>query len=249
MQKEYNLYDNEEFFDGYKKLRSNKMSANDVEEKPALFAKMPSLKGKSVLDLGCGYGENCKMFSQMGAKYVLGIDISEKMLSVANEQNSLPNIEFKKISMNNLAELDAKFDVVVSSLAFHYIEDFSTLIYSIKNLMNDGGILLFSQEHPIATAPKSGIKWKTNGEYVEGMLLTDYSEEGVRDINWIIEHVIKYHRKTSTIINTIINHGFVIIEVDEPSVSDEIIKKEPCLSRCLQAPDYLIVKAKLPNEK
>lgn len=249
MQKEYNLYDNQEFFDGYRKLRSNKMSANNVEEKPALFAKMPSLKGKSVLDLGCGYGENCKVFSEMGAKYVLGIDISEKMLSVAKKQNASPNVEFRKMSMNNLAELDVKFDVVISSLAFHYIENFNSLICSIKNLMNSDGILLFSQEHPITTAPKSGIKWKTNGEYVEGMLLTDYSEEGMRDVSWIIEHVIKYHRKTSTIINTIINHGFVIIEVDEPSVSDEIIQKEPCLSRCLHVPDYLMVKAKLPSEK
>lgn len=249
MQKEYNPYDNPEFFDGYKELRSNKMSANNVEEKPALFAILPSLEGKRVLDLGCGYGENCKTFSQMGAEYVLGIDISEKMLSVAKEQNALPNIEFKRMSMNNLAELDAKFDVVVSSLAFHYIEDFSALICAIKNLLNDGGILLFSQEHPIATAPKSGIKWKTNGELVEGMWLTDYSQEGLRDIPWIIEHIIKYHRKTETIINTIIHHGFVIMEVNEPCVSEEIIQKEPCLSRCLHAPDYLIVKAKLPDKR
>ena len=247
MQKEYNLYDNQEFFDGYKKLRSNKMSANNVEEKPALFALMPPLDGKCILDLGCGYGENCKIFSEMGAKSVLGIDISEKMLSVAKEQNSLSNVRFKRLNMNNLAELDEKFDVVVSSLAFHYIEDFDALICSIKNLMNDGGILLFTQEHPIATAPKSGIKWKTNGDFVEGMMLTDYSNEGVRDVEWIVNHVIKYHRKTSTIINTIINQGFVIIEIDEPCVSNEIIQREHCLSRCLHSPDYLIVKAKLSN--
>ena len=247
MQKEYNLYDNQEFFDGYKKLRSNKMSANNVEEKPALFALMPPLDGKCILDLGCGYGENCKTFSEMGAKSVLGIDISEKMLSVAKEQNSLSNVRFKRLNMNNLAELDEKFDVVVSSLAFHYIEDFDALICSIKNLMNDGGILLFTQEHPIATAPKSGIKWKTNGDFVEGMMLTDYSNEGVRDVEWIVNHVIKYHRKTSTIINTIINQGFVISEIDEPCVSNEIIQREHCLSRCLHSPDYLIVKAKLSN--
>ena len=177
----------------------------------------------------------------------MGIDISEKMLSVAKEQNSLSNVRFKRLNMNNLAELDEKFDVVVSSLAFHYIEDFDALICSIKNLMNDGGILLFTQEHPIATAPKSGIKWKTNGDFVEGMMLTDYSNEGVRDVEWIVNHVIKYHRKTSTIINTIINLRFVIIEIDEPCVSNEIIQREHCLSRCLHSPDCLIVKAKLSN--
>lgn len=40
----------------------------------------PGLKGKTVLDLGCGFGDNCKQFSKMGAKIVIGIDISEKML-------------------------------------------------------------------------------------------------------------------------------------------------------------------------
>lgn len=248
MQKEYNLYDDQAFFDGYKKLRSNKMSANDVEEKPALFALMPSLEGKAVLDLGCGYGENCKTFSQLGAKYVLGIDISEKMLAVANAQNTMPNVEFKQLSMNSLSQLEGKFDVVVSSLAFHYIADFTALIGAIKNLLNDGGILLFTQEHPIATAPVSGINWKTNGEYVEGMLLTDYAQEGQRDVRWIVEHVIKYHRTTATIINTLIDQGFTILRIDEPTVSAEIIQKEPCLSRCLHAPDYLMVKARLTGK-
>jgi len=239
------LYDDEKFFAGYQKLRSNEMSANNVEEKPALFAMMPPLEGKSVLDLGCGYGENCKKFSQLGASYVLGIDISKKMLSVAKEQNTLPNVEFRELSMCDLRELDRKFDVVVSSLAFHYIEDFDALMSAIKQVMNDEGILLFSQEHPVATAPIGGIRWKTNGKYTEGMLLTDYAQEGLRDVQWIVDHVIKFHRKTSTIINTIIKEGFVILEIDEPSVSEEIIEKEPCLSRCLHAPDYLFVKAQL----
>ena len=40
--------------EGYKKLRSNQYSANNVEEKPALFSLSPELTGKSVLDFGCG---------------------------------------------------------------------------------------------------------------------------------------------------------------------------------------------------
>lgn len=245
MQKEQNIYDDEKFFKGYLELRSNEMSANNVEEKPALFAMMPSLQGKRVLDLGCGYGENCKIFAEMGASYVLGIDISKKMLSIAREKNSFPNVEFKELSMSNLTEPACKFDVIVSSLAFHYIADFTSLISSIKSVMNEGGILLFSQEHPVATAPLNGIEWKKSGNYVEGMLLTDYSREGLRNIHWIVDGVIKYHRKTSTIINTLINQGFTIIELDEPTVSDEIIEKEICLSRCRHAPDYLFVKAQL----
>lgn len=48
-----NIYDNEIFFEGYKKIRDNEVNANNLFEIPALFSMMPELKGKRVLDLGC----------------------------------------------------------------------------------------------------------------------------------------------------------------------------------------------------
>ncbi len=66
--KDQNIYDNDEFFDGYKKLRENPIAANDIVEKPALFLLCPDFVGKTVLDLGCGYGENCQEFSRSGAR-------------------------------------------------------------------------------------------------------------------------------------------------------------------------------------
>ncbi len=46
MKKSQNIYDNEIFFEGYKKLRNNKNSLNVIEEKPALFSLTPSLNSK-----------------------------------------------------------------------------------------------------------------------------------------------------------------------------------------------------------
>jgi SAM-dependent methyltransferase len=68
-----NIYDNPVFFDGYKKLRDNPNNANILEEKPALFSLSPDLCNKNVLDLGCGYGENCAAFKRLGAYKVVGI--------------------------------------------------------------------------------------------------------------------------------------------------------------------------------
>jgi len=70
MSKSQNIFDNEIFFEGYKKLRDNPYCANNLEEKPALFSLSPDLNGKSVLDLGCGYGENCAEFKRLGATKV-----------------------------------------------------------------------------------------------------------------------------------------------------------------------------------
>ena len=86
-----NIYDNETFFEGYKKIRENEANANNVFEIPALFSLLPNLKGKSVLDLGCGFGEHCKGFIKKGAAKVVGVDISEKMLEVAREECHKPD--------------------------------------------------------------------------------------------------------------------------------------------------------------
>lgn len=46
-----NIYDNEIFFEGYKRIRENEANANILFEIPSLFSMMPDLKGKRVLDM------------------------------------------------------------------------------------------------------------------------------------------------------------------------------------------------------
>ena len=117
MSKSQNIFDNQEFFDGYKRIRSNRYSANNLEEKPALFSLSPDLSAKAVLDLGCGYGKNCAEFKERGASRVLGIDISEKMLEVATAEH--PDIEFLRADMSDLSFVKEKYDVVFSIKDFY----------------------------------------------------------------------------------------------------------------------------------
>ena len=249
MRNQQNIFDNATFFQGYQLLRKNKFCANDVEEKPALFSLIPELKGKRVLDLGCGFGENCKKYAEMGAEYILGIDISEKMLEIARKENAHPQVEYRIMNMEDIHTLNDSFDVIISSLALHYICDFEALVKAIARVLKDSGSFIFTQEHPITTAPKDGLSWRMQDNQVTGILLTDYAEEGKREVSWFVDGVIKFHRRTDTILNTLIENGFMVERILEPSVPADIIKQEPILSRCLHTPDYLMVKAKkLPAE-
>lgn len=80
-----NIFDDQTFFTEYQKLRDNRANYNNLIEQPAMKKLMPDTAGKSVLDLGCGCGHNCVDFVRNGVESVLGIDISEKMLAVANK--------------------------------------------------------------------------------------------------------------------------------------------------------------------
>ena len=53
-----NIYDNEVFFDSFKGLRSDEINFNEVIETPIITAMLPDMKGKKVLDIGCGMGQH-----------------------------------------------------------------------------------------------------------------------------------------------------------------------------------------------
>ena len=83
-----NIYDNDTFYESFKGLRSDEINFNDVIETPIITKMLPDLKGKKLLDIGCGMGQHAMQYSKAGAESVLGTDISEKMLAFAVENNS-----------------------------------------------------------------------------------------------------------------------------------------------------------------
>ncbi len=241
-----NIFDNKTFFEGYKALRDNDINYNDLLEQPAMAKMLPDIDGKSVLDLGCGYGHNCLDFINRGAEKVIGIDISEKMLSVAREESSHSKIEYCNMSMTDISKLDVKLDFIYSSLAFHYVKDFDAFAKDMYSVLNNGGQLLFSQEHPIITATVDGnghFNKDENGNRVS-YTFSNYNEPGERRIHWYVDGVVKYHRTVSNIINALAKAGFIIEEVCEPVPEEWAIEKLPTIIKEYIKPNFLIVKAR-----
>ena len=239
-----NIYDNETFFEGYKKLRDNDINANNLFEIPALFSLLPDLNGKRVLDLGCGFGEHCIHYINMGAAKVTGIDISEKMLEVARKENSDTKITYINMPIEDILQINEMFDVVISSLAFHYIEDFTGVVNSVYEMLNNGGTFVFSQEHPLCTCHSGGDRWTKDNEGNKLYLnLSDYGLEGERESVWFVNNVKKYHRTFSNIINTLIEAGFSIEKMIEPLPTKELLEKHPMYKDLFHKPDFLLVKA------
>ncbi len=244
MQKHQNIYDNGLFFEGYKSIRERKDNYNILLEQPAMSSLLPDLSGKNVLDLGCGYGENAGNFIERGASSVVAVDISEKMLEVAMRKNADGRIKYLNMSMTDIDTLGMKFDFVYSSLAFHYIEDFVSFSRKIYDCLNPGGKLLFSQEHPITTATVGGKHYYTKDEFgvYKEFTFSDYGEPGERNVFWLVDGVVKYHRRFSDVINALISAGFKILRIEEPLPSEEALKIRPTLQKKEQVkPTFLIV--------
>lgn len=242
-----NIYDDDTFFNGYKKLREHKNNANNIFETPALLSLLPDLNNKTVLDLGCGYGDHCIEFIKRGSRKVVGIDISEKMLEVAKIENNHPRILYKNMPMENIDILDECFDVVVSSLAIHYVDDYKGLVNNVFNLINENGVFVFSQENPLNTCFTDGQRWTKdeNGKKLFANI-SNYGIDGERKSVWFVDNVKKYHRTFSTIINTLIEAGFVIEKLIEPIPTKEMAEAHPGCQDLFHKPDFLLVKVRKP---
>ena len=237
-----NIYDNEEFFAGYSRLRRSIEGLGGAPEWPALQALLPELRGRAVLDLGCGFGWFCRWARQQGAAHVLGIDVSEKMLARARTTADDPAITYTRADMEQLELPVETFDLVYSSLALHYVENLSGLLSQAYRSLVHGGALVFSVEHPIFTAPaKPG--WLLDSVGRKTWPVDGYLDEGPRSTDWLANGVIKQHRTLATYLNILIGIGFTISRVEEWGPTKQQIAAQPDWADERQRPPFLLVAA------
>lgn len=241
--KPQNIYDNPEFFEEYIAARDRQGSFNDLIEQPEIKKLLPDISGKRILDLGCGYGANCAEFAAEGASLVVGIDLSEKMLGVAKSEHADDRITFMQMDMSDVDGLDGKFDLIFSSLAFHYVKDFESLAKKLYDKLESEGTLLFSQFHPLHTAGGDGFVLDEEGNAVS-YKMRDYARQGIRRIDWIVDGVEIYHRTFAGIIDPLTDAGFIIQKIVEPIPSEEAIAMYPKLVKHYIRPCFLLVSAK-----
>lgn len=239
-----NLYDNDEFFAGYSRARENPVAMNYKVEQPGIRALLPDVAGASALDLGCGAGDFARWMIEQGATSVLGIEPSKNMLDVARKKSS-PEIEYRQSFVEELELPGSVFDLVVSSLMFHYVKDLDPVVRKIKQWIKPGGTLVFSIEHPITTAilgKRPGWLKDENDERI-GWEVTDYSSEGERVARWIVEGVVKYHRTMETTLNMLVESGFRIDRISEAHATPEGEALDPGLLEERMRPPFLFVRA------
>lgn len=218
-----NKYDDPVFFEKYSQMDRSKKGLKGAGEWSELEKLLPDFGGKRVLDLGCGYGWHCRYAAEHGASFVLGTDLSEKMLARARELNGCDKIEYRLSAMEDLELPDGSFDVVQSSLAFHYVRDFQPLVRKISRFLRQGGDFVFSVEHPVFTAYGTQDWYYGENQEILHFPVDNYYYEGEREAVFLGEKVIKYHRTLTSYLNTLLECGFELTHVVEPQPPEEMM--------------------------
>jgi SAM-dependent methyltransferase len=238
-----NKYDDPDFFAKYSEMPRSLGGLETAGEWPALRSLLPDLRYKRLLDLGCGFGWHCRYARQQGARQVIGVDLSEKMLARANATTDDSAIEYRRGAIEDIDFHSGEFDVVLSSLALHYVQRFGAVCRNVYRWLAARGVFVFSVEHPMFTA-LAAQQWclGPSGERMHWPV-DNYQEEGPRHTQWMADDVIKYHRTTATYVNTLIDSGFQITSLLEPAPSTEMLVRHPDWKDEFRRPMFLLLTA------
>ena len=113
----------------------------------------PSLKGLSILDVGCGGGLISEPLTRMGAS-VTGIDAAGKNISVARShaKAAMLNIDYQSLSIEDLTKKNLAFDVVIALEVIEHVVNLDKFLEICVKLAKEGGCLIFATLNRTAKA-------------------------------------------------------------------------------------------------
>lgn len=224
-------------------------------EWPAIQKMLPVLKGRKVLDIGCGSGIFTFLLEEYEPEEIAGLDLSEGMLEIA-KQKAVRKGSKASFVLGDAASaqecVNETFDLIFSSTTSHYLKDLDGFFKSMEKVLRADGEIILSVIHPVYSAmyPISRGESFPNDEDWR----VRYLDRSVRAyVQPWIEYSEKYedrlsrsfHHTFGDYMNAIVRAGLKVCCVEEPLPPEAW--KTDCEGRYesyMETPVYLIMKLK-----
>jgi SAM-dependent methyltransferase len=239
---------------------------------PALFRLLGDVRGKRILDAGCGSGYLARILAANGAD-VVGVDHSGKMLDFARrkEHKEPLGVAYLQADLARLSPLpEASFDVVVSNVVLQDVVAFDGAFREFHRVLRTGGRLLFSVTHPCfeRPVPATWIREPPDSERVEewrGAFLDRYydrvavwwrptgprprGKRAVQDSRLTSgPFIVGFHRTLEDYMAALAAAGFLVVRMEEPRPGPEALRRmHRQFADYLRVPNFLIVEAVRPD--
>jgi SAM-dependent methyltransferase len=216
--------------------RADTAPYNALYERPATLSLLPDVKGMRVLDAGSGPGVYAEWLVEHGAS-VLGLDFNQQFIEAATERLDGRAV-FCLTDLNQPLDFldDGTFDLVLSALVMHYLEDWAAIFAEFWRVLKPGGWFVFSTHHPF-------VKYHVTDEfsYFETRLLTEF---------WgsVNTHVSYFHRPLSAMTDAIFEAGFQLDRILEPLPVEAMKATDPDDYEKLSIqPNFIFFRARKPQ--
>ncbi|MDA3886121.1 MAG: class I SAM-dependent methyltransferase [Candidatus Delongbacteria bacterium] len=201
------------------------------------------IKGRKVLDAGCGEGYFSRIMAKKGA-IVTGLEPSNMIdFAIRYEKVDKLGIEYLKEDICSFTQRTEFYDAVIAINVFMDIPDFETALKICVESLKENGVLVFSILHPCFTPVI--LDHKTN-EYKKEI---DFENKGHIEIEEYFKEVqvkqtndVYNHRTLSTYLNQLISKGMIIEKIIESQLDLKFEKDKP--NKDYHIPTFLIVKSR-----
>jgi ubiquinone/menaquinone biosynthesis C-methylase UbiE len=179
-------------------------------ERPAMLELAGDVRGRRILDAGCGSGPLALALRERGAD-LTGFDGSPAMVELARRRLG----EDVSLQVANLAEplpySDGEFDDVVASLVLHYLEDWSGPLAELRRVLRPGGRLIMSVNHPTVYL----INYRDEDYFTTRQYSEEFEFAGRPGV------LTYWHRPLHAIVDAVVEAGFSVTTLAEPRISPD----------------------------
>ena len=172
------------------------------------------VRGRSVLEVGCGAAQCARWLSTQGARPV-GLDLSLRQLQHSRRIDEETGVAVPVVAgtATALPFADASFDVVFSAFgALQFVEDAASAVEQVARVLRDGGTFAFSVTHPIRWSmpdDPSAAGLVVDSSYWDRTPYVEEDEDG--DVTYV-----EHHRTIGDWVGLLASAGFVLHTVLEP---------------------------------
>jgi SAM-dependent methyltransferase len=209
---------------------------NGLLERPALRSLVPAnLAGAVVLDAGCGSGAQAQWLLDQGAE-VIGIDLSPRMIEEARHRCQ-GHGRFLAADLAEPLPIEPRsLDGITSSLALHYVRDWSVPLRSFAAALRRGGWAVISLDHPFGPRLPG-----QHGGYFDTELVADTWRKADVEVSQRF-----WKRPLSAVADAFADAGFVIDRIAEPQPSQEALERYPSeLASTAGVPTFIVYRLSL----
>jgi 2-polyprenyl-3-methyl-5-hydroxy-6-metoxy-1,4-benzoquinol methylase len=217
---------------------------------PRMLEMLGDVRGKRILDLGCGEGGYARELARRGA-HVTGIDGSQRLVEIAQERmrGAELQVRFMHANASDLHNIEnGSFDVVVAAMSLMDIENYESAIGEVCRVLGSGGELLMSVTHPCFSAPVS--EWIRDGDGTLQVFAVDRYFERIawetRITSSFRAPVLRRHRPLEDYMLAPIQHHLLLREFREPSVTSEELQQSPRFRKLMRIPYFLFLRWQKP---
>jgi len=212
---------------------------------PRMLAMLGDVRGKALLDLGCGEGGYARELSRRGAR-VIGVDGSERLVAVARQraQNEALDVPFVHANASALDGIESgAFDAVVASVSLMDVEDYDGAIREVHRVLRAGGELVMSITHPCFSAPIS--EWVRDAGELRFFAVDRYFERTAWEEMMTPAFrapVVRRHRPLEDYMAAPLGRGFILRTFIEPSVTEDELRRSHRFRKLARIPYFLFLR-------